>query len=145
MTGKKFKFRSDFKGNVGVKEVVLKGNTQRGRRLSVSVGLDERLQLLPKYTIQDNCFIPLDDVSKLKQGRGGKAVYYLFSDISYVVTITLQYNKKDKIVERILTLYKPESLCSANEVYCTRITGSLKEEQMEYVFQMLIPYIESRG
>ena len=144
MAGKKFKFRTDANRRPGIKEVINRGMSVRGQRVSISVGLDKDFNLSRKHIIADNIFVPIKDTKGLKKGKGGKAVYYPFVEISYIATITLQYNKNKKIAEKTLILYEPNGLCSSDEIYCTRVTGSLSLEEKKEIVDKLLGYINSR-
>ena len=144
MAGKKFKFRSDGNRRVAIKEVVARSFSIRGPRISVSMGLDNNFNLSNKYIIKDNLLTGVETTSGLKKGKGGKAIYYALGEISYMATLTLQYNKNKKIVEKILTIYVPKNICSSEEIYCVRSTGQLTKEQKESITNNILGYATSR-
>ena len=59
MAGKKFKFRTDANRRPGIKEVINRGMSVRGQRVSISVGLDKDFNLSRKHIIADNIFVPI--------------------------------------------------------------------------------------
>ena len=59
-------------------------------------------------------------------------------DISEVV------NDITFIAEKTLILYEPNGLCSSDEIYCTRVTGSLSLEEKKEIVDKLLGYINSR-
>lgn len=137
MAGKKFKFRVDGNNKVGIKEVINRVMSARGERISYSVGLTKDFVVAPKFIVKDNLFVPILETKSLKRGRGGKAVYYSLNDISYIATLTLQYNKKGKVVERTLILYTPYTLCSMDEIYCNRRIGSVSVEEKDEIMNTI--------
>lgn len=144
MAGKKFKFRCDGNRRVGIKEVITRNMTMRGQRISVSVGLDKDFNLSIKHIIKDNILIPVKDTIGFKKGKGGKAIYYPLDEISYIVTIILQYNRNNKIVEKTLTLYEPRFNCSLDEIYCLKITTEISQEEKEMILNNVFGYAVSR-
>ena len=70
MAGKKFKFRTDANRRPGIKEVINRGMSVRGQRVSISVGLDRDFNLSRKHIIADNIFVPIKDTKGLKKGWG---------------------------------------------------------------------------
>lgn len=146
MAGKKFKFRIDAHNRVGIKEQRTQTMNTRGKRVSISIGLNSEFDISDKYIIKDNILIPILDENSITRGRGGYAIYYSMSDISYIATVTVQYNKKGKIIEKMLTLYIPKGLYSVDEIYCNRITGDVTHEQYtritEKVFNSVIDKCE---
>lgn len=144
MTGKKFKFRSDGNRRVALKEVVARGVTIRGPRISVSMGLDSNFNLSKKYIVKDNILTEIESTKGLKKGKGARAIYYPLDEISYMATLTLQYNKNKKIVEKILTIYIPQNICSSDEIYCVRANGKINKEQKECLINSIFGYATSR-
>ena len=98
MAGKKFKFRTDGNRRVAIKEVVTRSVSVRGPRISVSMGLDNELNLSNKYIVDGNIFTLVENTKGLKKGKGAKVIYYPLDEISYIATLTLQYNKSKKII-----------------------------------------------
>lgn len=143
MAGKKFKFRSDGNRRVGIKEVVARNMSIRGPRISVSVGLDSNFNLSKVHNVENNILIPIDD-KELKKGKGNKAVYYPIDCLSYIATVTFQYNKNKKIIEKTLIVYIPNNICSMDEIYCSRVTSSLSKENREYIMNNINNYALSR-
>ena len=91
MAGKKFKFRSDGNRRVGIKEVVTRGISVKGPKVSVSVGLDSNFNLSEVHIVEDNILKPISAVKDIKKINGVKGKYYPIDSISYIATITLQY------------------------------------------------------
>lgn len=145
MAGKKFKFRTDGNRRPGVKEVVFRTMSMRGPRISVSVGLDSNFNLSKIHTIEGNILTPIKSTKGLKRGKGGKAIYYPIDELSYIATITLQYNKNMKVVEKLLTVYSPMGVCSFDEIYCMRITGRITQEEREQILNNICGYATSRA
>ena len=144
MAGKKFKFRTDGNRRVAIKEVVTRSVSVRGPRISVSMGLDSELNLSNKYIVDGNIFTMIESTKGLKKGKGSKVIYYTLDEISYIATLTLQFNKSKKIVEKTLTLYVPQGVCSSDEIYCNRFTSSLSSEEKELVIENILGYATSR-
>lgn len=143
MAGKKFKFRSDANNKVGLKEQVNKLVSTRGPRISVSMGLDKDLNLSNKYIMENNILVPLLTKNTGKV-RSNKVTYYLIDEISYMATLTLQYNKKNKLIEKILILYVPQDICSVDEIYGSRITSRFTKEEKEEIIKNIIGYVQSK-
>ena len=141
LAGKKFKFRIDAHNHVGIKEQRIQTMNTRGKRVSISIGLNKAYEIAQKYIVKDNILTPIVDEKSIMRGRGGYAIYYSMGEISYIATITLQYNKKGKIIEKILTLYIPKGLYSLDEIYCTRITGDVTQEQYMEITEKLLAYL----
>lgn len=143
MAGKKFKFRSDANNRVGIKEQVNKLVSTRGPRISVSVGLDKNLNLSNKYIIEDNILTPFV-MKGTKKEKNSKVVYYLIDEISYMATLTLQFNRKGKLIDQNLVLYVPKDICSIDEIYCNRITSKFNKEEKEKVLENISDYVLSK-
>ena len=144
MAGKKFKFRSDGNNRVSIKEVVTRTFSVRGPRISVSMGLNKDLNLSKKYIVDGNIFTPIDTTKGLKKGKGAKVIYYPIDEISYIATLTLQYNKSNKLVEKILTVYIPQGICSSDEIYGVRVTGQLTKEEKDVIMSSISSYAQSK-
>lgn len=140
MAGKKYKFRIDSKNKVGIKETSIKSLTQLGKRVTLTVALNNMFDASKQYVMQDNYLIPSEEV-KIKKGKRNKAVYYLLDELSYLASVTVQFNKKGKVVEKLLTLYQPKYICNEEEIYCDRITSMIEKEKREEIIEMLLPYI----
>lgn len=142
MAGKRIKFRADSKNRIACKETVLRTVNVVGKRVNLTVGLNKDFNLSNKYTMQDNFLVLLEDESILtaKKGKGAKAVYYALDEISYFATITIQFNKKNKVTSRVLTLYQPQSQCNFNELYCKRVTSLINSEKREEILDNIINY-----
>lgn len=145
MAGKKFKFRTDGNRRPGVKEVVFRTMSMRGPRISVSVGLDSNFDLSKIHIIEGNILTPIKSTKGFKRGKGGKAIYYPIDELSYIATVTLQYNKNMKVVEKLLTVYIPKGICSSDEIYCVRVTGKLTDEIREKILNSVCGYATSRA
>lgn len=145
MAGKKFKFRTDGNRRTGIKEVVSRGMSIRGPRISISVGLDSDFNLSKIHTIEGNILTPIRSTKGLKRGKGGKAIYYPIDELSYIATVTLQYNKNMKVVEKLLTVYIPKVVCTHDEIYCLRITSRLTQEETEQILNNICGYATSRA
>lgn len=144
MAGKKFKFRSDGNNRVGIKEVVNRTYTVRGPKVSVSMGLDRELNLSKKYIITDNILSPVVSTKNLKRGKGAKVIYYPIDEISYIATLTLQYNKSNKLIDKTLTVYIPQEICSLDEIYSVRVTGTLTKEESDKIIENISTYAQSK-
>ena len=144
MAGKKFKFRSDGNNRVGIKEVVNRTYSVRGPKVSISMGLDRELNLSTKYIITDNILTPVESTKNLKRGKGAKVIYYPIDELSYIATLTLQYNKSNKLIEKTLTVYVPQDICSLDEIYGVRITGKFTKEERELIVENISSYAQSR-
>ena len=144
MAGKKFKFRSDSNNRVGIKEVVSRTASVRGPKISVSVGLDKDFNFSNKHIADGNIFTPIKSTKGLKQGRGARVIYYPIDEISYIATLTLQYNKSNKLVDKTLTVYIPQDICGPDEIYGVRVTGKFSHEDKEAIIEMLTPYVQSK-
>ena len=72
MAGKKFKFRTDGNRRVAIKEVVTRSVSVRGPRISVSMGLDNELNLSNKYIVDGNIFTLVENTKGLKRVKGLK-------------------------------------------------------------------------
>ena len=140
MAGKKFKFRSDGNRRVGIKEVVTRGISVKGPKVSVSVGLDSNFNLSEVHIVEDNILKPISAVKDIKKINGVKGKYYPIDSISYIATITLQYNGNNKLVDKLLTVYIPSNICSSEELYCNRTTSLLTKEQKEYILNNITGY-----
>ena len=144
MAGKKFKFRSDMNNRVGIKESISRSFTVRGPKISVSMGLDKDFNLSTKYIIDGNILTPIKTTKGLKQGRGGRVIYYPIDEISYIATLTLQYNKSNKLIDKTLTVYIPQEICSLDEIYSVRVTGTLTKEESEKIIENISTYAQSK-
>lgn len=140
MAGKKFKFRSDGNRRVGIKEVVTRGISVKGPKVSVSVGLDSNFNLSEVHIVEDNILKPISAVKDIKKIKGVKGKYYPIDSISYIATITLQYNGNNKLVDKLLTVYIPSNICSSEELYCNRATSLLTKEQKEHILNNITGY-----
>ena len=143
MAGKKFRFRSDGNRRVGIKEVVSRSMSVKGPRVSVSIGLDANLTPSTRHQITDNILVPFEG-KIVKKGKGSKAIYYPLDSILYIATITFQFNKSKKVIDKTLTLYVPSGICSDDEIYCQRITSSITNEKRENIIKGISNYALSR-
>lgn len=143
MAGKKFKFRIDSKNKVGIKEVCVKSMTQLGKRVTLTVSLNKEYDAAQQYAMQDNYLIPMTE-SKGKRNKRNKVVYYLFDELNYLASVTIQFNKKGKVVDKLLTLYQPKIQCTIDEIYCDRITSTIDKEKKEEIIERLLPYVLER-
>ncbi len=144
MAGKKFKFRSDMNNRVGIKESISRSFTVRGPKISVSMGLDKDFNLSTKYIIDGNILTPIKTTKGLKQGRGGRVIYYPIDEISYIATLTLQYNKSNKLVEKSLIVYVPQDICGPEEIYAVRTTGRFSKEEKDIIVENISSYAQSK-
>ena len=144
MAGKKFKFRSDGNNRVGIKESISRSYSVRGPKISVSMGLDKDFNLSKKYLVEGNILTPVQTTKGLKQGKGARVIYYPIDEISYIATLTLQYNKNNKLVDKSLIIYIPQGLCNKEEIYAVRITGSLRQEEKDKIIENISSYAQSR-
>lgn len=144
MAGKKFKFRSDGNKRVGIKESIVRTFSVRGPRISVSMGLDKDFNLSKKYIVEGNILTPIKTTKGLKQGKGAKVIYYPIDEISYIATLTLQYNKNNKLVEKNLIVYVPQDICSAEEIYAVRVTGTFSKEERDRITENISSYAQSK-
>ncbi len=144
MAGKKFKFRSDGNNRVGIKESVVRSLSVRGPRISVSIGLDKDFNPSNKYIVEGNILTPIKTTKGLKQGKGAKVIYYPIDEISYIATLTLQYNKANKIVDKVLTVYVPQNICSSDEIYGVRTTGKFSKEDKDNIITNILPYAQTK-
>lgn len=144
MAGKKFKFRSDMNKRVGVKETVTRSFSVRGPKISVSLGLDRNFNLSNKYIMDGSILTPIISTKDMKRGRGQKVVYYPIDEISYIVTLTLQYNKNNKLVDKSLTVYVPQDICGPEEIYAVRTTGKFSKEEKDQIVENISSYVQSK-
>lgn len=143
MAGKKFKFRSDGNRRVGVKEVINRNMSIRGPRISVSVCLDKDFNLSKVHHIEDNILVSAEE-KVLKKGKGSKPIYYPIDSMSYIATIIFQFNNKNKLIEKSLILYMPNTICSFDEIYCNRVTSTLSKEDREIIMNNISNFALSR-
>ena len=80
----------------------------------------------------------------LKRGKGAKVIYYPIDEISYIATLTLQYNKSNKLIDKTLTVYIPQEICSLDEIYSVRVTGTLTKEESDKIIENISTYAQSK-
>lgn len=138
MAGKKFKYRVDIKNNIAIKGNRRTVKSDFGERRIISVGLDKDFNLLNRYIIKDNVFIPYSIDMQLKRGKGGSGFYYMMNELSYMCVVSAQYNNRGVLVDKSLIMYIPKVTFSEKELYFTRVTGEIEKEKYDRILNNLV-------